>query len=200
MKKKTTKTTSAYSIAKRALAIVKKNAPEVKQYSGSINYQPTTSAAMIGYEIPIIPQGVSNNQRIGDTVYLRNLVVRGIILRGAVAISQIRVIIFKGKAEDQKTYTIGTDLLEDVPYVYSIKKQDEKYNTKFLYDKVFTFDSVKTNIINFHFNLKLGWHLHFTEQLNTFRDAGLYIAMVSNQAVAGDAPQLQWNYDVFYTD
>lgn len=151
-------------------------------------------------------QGISRETRVGDSIKLQHLMIRGDMSKGAAAYSQVRMIIFKGKSEDNKTYTIGGDILQDngiagaYAFFLSTKKLDEMYNTKILYDKVFTIDSAKTNIIPFRLKLKLGWHQRFIKGTNTIMDGGLYMVFVSNQPVAADAPVINFTAVTQYTD
>lgn len=149
---------------------------------------------------------LSVNNRIGDSIKLHELSIRGDLSLGSAAYSQLRIIIFKGKHEDNRTYTIANDILENngtavtaYNYFLSGKKIDERFNTKFLHDKVYTLTNNKP-IIPFHLKIKLGWHLNFVRGTTNVMDGGLYMIFISNQPTAANAPVVNFTAFTSFTD
>lgn len=151
---------------------------------------------------PGISQGDGNDQRIGDSIKLQRCVFRGTLVKHSSAtVSLVRVILFRGKAEDGKVYTVG-DILgtgaAGAHTVYSSKDEDNKYNTKILYDELFILDSVKSQYVEFNWNKELNWHTRYVAASNVIAEGGLNLLMFSTEAV--NAPVLNGCFKISYTD
>lgn len=193
----------ALKVAERIKNLVNVETKEFTQTLITAQYTNTGANAAFGLCYP--GQGLGNGMRIGDSIKVHNFKIKGVVNLGAAATSQVRILIFKGKAEDNKTYTVGGDMLElgtagPYQYIFSPKKVDEYFNTSILWDKTFTLDSANHQIIPFSHHIKLGWHTKFIKGTNTFMDGGLYFCAVSNQTVLANAPLITFTTETTYTD
>lgn len=158
-------------------------------------------------------QGLTANERIGDSIKLQRLTARGSIgfnpafTTGATASALVRVILMRGKADNGKLYVVADSTSND-PYpildqegVFGAKNDYNKYNTKFLFDRTYTLDAAKRNIITFKWNFPLNWHQNFQPGGVNIQESGLYLGVVTNTATNGsNSPIFYMNYSVTYTD
>lgn len=198
---------AAYTALKMAKQIKDAVNIEYKEYPATILNTNLDTAGVV-YPLATITQGYNNAQRIGDSVKLQRLTCRGVIIQGTgSATTQVRMVLFRGKAEDFKTYSLSTDLFETTSsanYIYSSKLEQEKYNTKFLLDRRFVLDTAKQNIIPFKFNMPLNWHIEYGASGSTqVKNAGFYLAIMSDRVIGSPAinyPSITFNYTISYTD
>jgi len=124
-------------------------------------------------------QGNGVDQREGDSIKMKDIVVRGVIDYNTLGVAEmIRVIIFIDK---QNTITTASQLLQTVG-VYlateSEKNEDNKFNTKTLYDKTFMVSANKPQT-KFKWVSKLGFHTHFNKGSATINTNALKICYIS---------------------
>lgn len=148
-----------------------------------------------------ISQGNAVSQRTGDSIKPEDLMVRFFIAQNATAVAtQFRVIIFRGKAENNVAYVAG-DLLEYTGSAISCispKTHAEKYRTKFLYDQVHTLSINGTRCKTVEFNLKLQGHVNFVAGGTGVEDGGIYMFVVSSESV--NTPVFSFISRLSYTD
>lgn len=198
---------AAYTALKMAKQIKDAVNIEYKEYPATI-LNTNLDAVGLVYPLHTMSQGYANAQRIGDSIKLQRLTARGVIIQGTGSqTTQVRLVLFRGKAEDYKTYTPAADLFETTSsnnFIYSSKLESEKYNTKFIVDKRFVLDSAKQNIIPFSFNLPLNWHVEFGPSGSTqIKNQGFYLALMSDRPVGSPVanwPNITFNYTLSYTD
>lgn len=154
-----------------------------------------------------ISQGTADGERIGDSLKLQRLTGRGTIswkTQPSTATARlIRVIIMRGKHEKRETqYTVdGTDAILEHAGVLGSKHENTKYNNKFLHDKVYTLDTAKKNIITFKWSYPLNWHINYAAGGTNVEDGGLYIAVLTNDAVTGAGLcKFYADFNISYTD
>lgn len=151
----------------------------------------------VGPVFPGITQGVTSEERTGDSVKLQRLAFRGMIIKHSSATVTIcRVILFKGKSEDGVPYQI-TDILETSD-VFSHKSDPRRYDTTILYDEVFVLDSVKSQYVEFDWDRELNWHTQFLPGLPKVANEGLYLLVLSSEPT--NAPILRGMARLSYTD
>lgn len=144
-----------------------------------------------------IQQGITVNDRIGDSIKLQRMVFRGLIQKNAAAtINSIRIIVFQGKAEAGLMYSTA-DILESTN-VYSGKNENNRYNTKVLYDEVKVIDSVKSQYLELDWNIELNWHAKFEAGVTTIADGGLYMLLLTGASV--NLPSWDGVFRITYTD
>lgn len=198
---------SAYGLAKAAYstAMFVKDAVNIEYKIYRIETIPTTFNNLgVIYDLvgsnsgfAGIQQGITVNDRIGDSIKLQRMVFRGLIQKNAAAtINSVRIIVFKGKAEAGLMYS-PADILESLN-VYSGKNDDNRYNTKILYDEVKVIDSVKSQYLELDWNIELNWHCKFEESLTTIADGGLYMLLLSSAST--NLPVWDGVFRITYTD
>lgn len=155
-------------------------------------FEANLTATAQTYSGQIVPlcypsQGVTVNQREGDSIKMKNLTMRGDIVYNGTNSETVRLIIFNDK-ENQAT-TAG-DILEYVGSslsVYSGKNPNLRYDSKILYDKAFIVDA-NTPIRKFDIVLKIGLHVNFSSGTNTINNNALKILIIG-QNVSGSLVQ-----------
>lgn len=146
---------------------------------------------------PGITQGVTSEQRTGDSIKLQRMVFRGLVAKNSSAqLTTIRVIIFRGKAENGISYA-PIDLLETIN-VYSHKSDNRRYDTEFLYDEIFVLDNVKSQYVEFDWNMELNWHTHYQAGTSAVADQGLYMFVLSTENT--NTPNIRGMWRISYTD
>jgi len=202
---------SAYGLAKAAYstAMFVKDAVNIEYKEHVVNVTPTpldaegnvwelvSNGALSGTSIQ---QGIQNGERIGDSIKLQRLTFRGLLVKNSdQPLSAVRIILFKGKAEGGEQY-LPSDILQNLD-VFSPKLEENKFNTKFIYDEVFIVDSVKSQYVEFDWNKELNWHCNYVAGANTVGDGGLYLLMVTTAAsTPGGVPVWSGTFKITYTD
>lgn len=157
-------------------------------------------------------QGTGKAQRIGDSIKLQRLTIKGHVAwinqtapPAGTLTANLRLIFFRGKADLGKTYPTtylpgsGEVPILDQLGVLGSKDDSTKYNTKFLYDKVFKLDVAKTNLTNIKFTLPLNWHQNFKVGGIQPSDGGLYMMVISDTGLIPKM-ELRMYIGVSYTD
>lgn len=135
-------------------------------YTNTITYGGTVSSLVA------IGQGAAQSQRVGDSIKLQNLMLR-MSLGELTNKHRLRVIIFNDKNGD--TVSTAADMLQTTGSAYSVispKYYPERFRTKILYDRVFSFDADeefqvyrKLIPLNFHVNYSPGTTSVYTNNL-----------------------------------
>jgi len=145
-----------------------------------------------------IAQGTQSDDRVADRIKLQRLVLRGIIAKSNLgpSVTAVRVILFKGKAEEGVLYT-RPELLQFAT-VFSSKSEANRYSTNFIYDELFVVDDVKSQYVEFDWNIPLNWYTTFDNGSTNVWDGGLYMFVMSN--AGSNFPILDCVFRVSYTD
>lgn len=144
----------------------------------------STNGGTIGELCQTIQGTGANANRTGDSIKLKNLTIRMQMKQNGSVQESIRVIIFIDK---QNTIAGFSTLLASVGTanaIYSPKLENNKFDTKILYDKTFV---ITTNnpIKEVEKVIKLGWHQTYNTGTNTVNNNCLKIGFISQQATAG---------------
>lgn len=162
----------------------------------------------------LVPSGINDNQRIGDSIKCQNLTIRGSLRNnpanketstGFIQAMMVRMIIFWDK---QNKTTTGNDLLQHVGSrlaPLSQKKEDNKYDSKIILDRTFRI-SYQTPIKTFKYVIPLNKHTHFNRALDDtdpiIENNALKIFFVSDvpTALTSEQPLLDMECSMSYTD
>lgn len=195
-------------IAKKGMSIAKMAASAYLMAKGlkkasNIEYkaadvQDLSNANYSGYIATLnnIPQGATDSSRVGDSIKLQTVTIRGQLGR-VTSDSTCRVILFWDK---QNKVTTASDILQYVGSSYapfSDKYYDKRFQTKIFYDKVFTLDS-NSPLRPFKIVKRIGLHTQFEAGSNTINTGVLRLLFISN--VNANTPSLQYNSHLTYTD
>lgn len=189
---------------------------EYKEYEALIQYKkigngtnvPAVSDSIQALALCQPAQGTTSGTRVGDSIKLQRLSGRGHIAwvnqaapPGGTLTAAIRVILFRGKADNNRTYytNIAPDPMFDQIGVLGAKTENQKYLTKFLFDRTYQLDVTRTNKINLNWNFPLNWHQNFRTGVTGIEDAGLYLIVVTDTGII-PACEFIMNYSVSYTD
>lgn len=189
---------AAYSLATKLARFVN---TENKFWNSNAATTNVTDAGAT-YSLFLPPQGDTDSSRSGDSVKL--LRISGRMFFNSVAAangSVVRVIIFRGKQENQVfpgigdviDMTIGTnDFLAPKPY-------DDRFRTKILYDKFINLPVQGPTSTVRDINIKLYGHVQFGAATTNIEDGGLYLGLISN-INAANYPTITWNLRTTYVD
>lgn len=143
-------------------------------------------------------QGDTAIQRNGDSIKLQHLSLRGYFY-DAGANSQVRLMCIHDK---QNTVNTIGDLLQvanQENVVHSPKNEDNKYQTKVLYDNKWSVYSEKP-VVPFEVQLPLGFHTNFSGGTTTIKDGALKLAFCSSTVSGGTNPGMSYYSRVTYLD
>lgn len=187
---------TAYELAKKAYALAKKayKAPELKYYAaaGTVTGPSSSGSAE---QLSEISQGVTNNDRIGDSIHAKSLHLRmKMNLNASATSSQVRVIIYKWLSESPSLSS--SDILESAS-ITSFKTEANRYQSQFLMDRVFTLNT-DTPELFLQEKIKLGMQIHYNQAVTQPTVNGLYIFILSDEAA--NTPTLAYDYRVYFTD
>lgn len=144
-------------------------------------------------------QGVSANQREGDSIKMKNLTLRGDVYRTNVD-CVVRIIIYLDK---ENTIATGADLLQITGsglVLHSPKNEDNKYQSKILHDKTYTLTNAQKVITTYEWVYKIEQHVHFQSGSTTIKDGALKIAYFSNIVPGVNEPGFNFYSTVSYVD
>jgi len=197
---------AGYRLAKRVARLIN---TEIKTYGSDAQTQKNYAGTIIDLCDPA--QGDGQEERVGNQIKPLHLTIRGGMYADSTGgvTQQLRVIIFRYKDENGSALTVNDILDNDhvgtTRAVIACKEFDNRYHSKFLYDKTFilgkaTAGSDVPNYKHFKFSTKLYGHINWTNSTTTQEGGGLYMLVISDQAADADSPVLSWVSRVTYTD
>lgn len=174
---------------------------EYKQHVVNSPTNAVSDTEATALDLAVIPIGDTQSTRDGTSIKPINLVMRMITTQHASATNtQVRVVIFRSKAENDNTPTT-TSVFGTATFLVLPKVQDRRFNTKILYDRYISLSSAgKSNDIR-TIILKLHGHINFDNEDTTGDDkeaGGLYMCLVSNEAT--NTPNVQYYSRLTFTD
>lgn len=159
------------------------------------------------YNLNNVPQGTTQNQRIGDVISNKSLHIRLDIARAAVD-SLVRVIVFWYKDGSNPLASnpiplpsvIAGNLLETASYQSPVNKdQGGSYWIKF--DKTYSIAAGQTQLVVDEIWRKLKCQTEFvSDTVSAQTSNGLYITAISNQADAANQPLMTFTARLTYLD
>lgn len=197
------------SIAMKALKLAKnlnrRVATEYKFTTEELLNGGTTTLGEIN-PLTTMTQGDSENQRIGNSVKLIRISGKiNIRLEDEEHSGNIRLVLFRGKNENRELYSPGslTDpqfgILNDVvaPLYLARKEEDNKYHTKFIYDKTYTLNDGGIRNRTIDWNFRLDGYTQFTDGANTIENGGLYLMIIGDVT---NTIVYTYNFKISFTD
>lgn len=195
----TTKGGYAYSAFKLARRLADAVNIEYKERDTASSVTPTNNGTVVSLAGNII-QGDSQAERVGDSIKLQNLTMRMLVTPGASATEYLRVIVFHDK---QNTISTGANMLALVGSAQSIispKNEDNKYQSRILYDKVIPIVPTSARaVFKVHEVFPLNWHCHYSAGTTTVKDGDIKVLFISN-TVAASTASIFYNFQLSYTD
>jgi len=187
--RKTRKTYKKKGFLEKALPVAQKALKVAKFVAGIINAEfkynlasaslvtPTWNGTVTSLCLP--SQGSGADQRTGDSIKLKDFVIRGVIDFNALGVPEmVRVVIFIDK---QNAITTGAQFFQTVG-VYlateSEKNEDNKYETKTLFDRTFMVSNYKPQT-KFKYAMPIGYHTHFTKGTTAISNNALKMCYIS---------------------
>lgn len=169
---------------------------EYKEYEVNTNPTPDYNGTIANLCTPA--QGVGFVQRVGDSIKMQTLTLRGKVIAGAANAETVRIIVFNDK---QNVINTGADLLDNAGTAYAVlgaKNEASKYQTQILFDRTFNVAPGYRPIIDFEVVIPINLHTHFVAGSTTIKDNALKNCIISG-LVAPTATVLWCSY-VSYTD
>lgn len=197
--------TSKGSVAHKALSLARKVADAVNIEYKDIEDKRTVTPNWAGTIISLvngISQGVGNAQRVGDSLKMQRLTVRGYcnITSAAANVEYMRLIVFIDKSN---TIANCADLLDTASSTFvslSPKNDQTKYNTVILYDQPFKMiKSTVNEIVPFEINLPIDLHVNYSTGSTDVRTNDLKVAFIG-QTTAATGGSFVWFSNLSYTD
>lgn len=188
---------AAYSALKIARKLKDAVNIEYKYYSQnnaiSADYGGTVTA------LNLIPQGITDSQRIGDSLKMQNLTIRGVwtLQGGQQAVCRHLVVL-----DHQNKVSTAGDVLDNIGsgYApYSAKQYDKRFQTRILYDKTFVVDA-NNPLKAFDLVVPVNSHTQYDSALTTIDTGALKIICLSNIAAGATAPYFSFTSRLTYTD
>lgn len=133
-------------------------------------------------------QGVGASQRTGDSIKIKDLIIRGEWTRNTAGLTSesCRLIIFIDK---ENSVSQGSDFLQTTGTygaVYSEKNEDNRYKTKTLYDRTFDVNNYNRQSNKFKIVLKkLNHHIHFVNGTNTIKNNEIKMLLITQSPTNG---------------
>jgi len=169
---------------------------EYKEYE--VNTTPTPDFKGTIAKLCTPAQGVGFVQRVGDSIKMQTLTLRGKVIAGAALAETVRIIVFNDK---QNVILTGADLLDNAGTAYAVlgaKNEASKYQTQILFDRTFNVAPGYRPIIDFEVVIPINLHTHFVSGLTTIKDNALKNCIISG--LAAPTATVLWCSYVSYTD
>ena len=192
---------SVGSAAYSALKIAKRLKDMVNTEYKFFDTQATTNVDYTGSLniLNSMAQGQTDVTRIGDSIKVQNLVVRGAIASSAVATSSLRMMIIW---DPQNKTTTTADVLEYVGSVYapfSPKDYDKRFQTKVLYDRVHSLvPTAESALTHFDYVIPINQHTQFEGASTTINSGALKMLIISSSIA--NLPVVVFQARISYTD
>lgn len=188
--------------AQKALnvALATKRLLNVEHKVYALANSPTISTTGSITNLSGISQGDGAGNRDGDSIKVTSFNLRFRLTAHASSTNtSVRMIIFRGKSEHGKTFSISELLQSTV--VYSEKARDERYNTKILFDKVFDIPYGTNKMVvsrNMTFRKIMNPHINYDSATTTVENGGFYLLLLSTEAT--NTPTLDYRAVTHYLD
>lgn len=141
-------------------------------------------------------QGVAVNQREGDSIKMKNLTIRGDIIKGSVN-AIVRIIIFRDKDNDIASAANFLQTTASALAPYSYKNENNKFDTNTIYDRTISLTDMYPQH-KFDMNFKIPFHVHFTAGTTTVKMNDIKILFISNLSI--NYPQVVFTSRISYVD
>lgn len=183
------------SLAKKAYTLAKKayKLPELKYLDILGSFSSISGTGQIG-RMDTVPQGTTNNTRIGDTIKPTSLKYRITMkLNAAATDTLVRMIFFRWVSEDPTN-------LSDVitPTIVGMKSEDLRYQSQIMYDRVFSLSTSQKTEIFLKGSLKIPKFISYPQASNASNRNSIYVGFVSDEAV--NQPVITTQMRLFYRD
>lgn len=145
-----------------------------------------------------IPVGTADNQRIGDSVKLQNLTIRGNVIAHTSSPAFVRMLIVW---DPQAKTSTTADVLEYVSTQYapfSPKDYDKRFQTRILADKLFSVMPSDEIQKPFDLVVPINQHTQYENGGTTINSGALKILLISNVSV--NVPGVVYLARISYTD
>lgn len=190
------------SIAWKAFRLAKKvaDAVNVEYKYTQIDDTGTAQSYSGGYaEICSPVVGTSDITRIGDSIKIQHLSLRGCAKYNSAGSDgqTVRLVIFKDKQNKVSAVSDIVDSVGTVTAPFFNKVYDNRFQTKFIYDRTFYVNSQKIEV-PFHIELPINMHKQFQAGTTTVQSGSLKYLIISDQATNG--PSITMHGRVTFTD
>lgn len=190
------------SLAYKAFRLAKKvaDAVNVEYKYTTISDTGTVQSYNGGYAEMCSPSvGNTDTTRIGDSIKMQHLTLRGCAKYNSAGTDgqTLRLVIFKDK---QNKITAVSDIVDTVGTVnapYFNKVYDNRFQTKFIYDRTFYVNSQRIEV-PFHIELPINMHKQFQAATTTVQTGSLKYLIISDQLSNG--PSIQMHGRITFTD
>lgn len=190
-----------------ALTMVKQlkrqTSPEVKTFSTTFGSTPIQSGSIVDM-LNVMTQGIADSQRIGTNIKLLRVSGR-ITLRmndaSSAPTNTVRLILFRGKQENERSFFVNDVLANPggLQLIVAPKNWDNRFQTKFIYDKTYTLSRQGRSNLALDWNFKLFGHTQFNQGSGDVESGGLYLLAIGDRGVP-DAPLMESYLRVSFTD
>lgn len=193
------------TVAQKALKLAVANARKIKKDVEVKNtIRSVTTGTSFDYNGTVLDlnsslaQGLAvTNDRIGDKVYYKNLSLN--LMLSTTSTCAVRCIILRAREEQGSAPTIGTLLSGNTGiYTVSCKSWQYRFETKFLYDKTFTFSSGTAVNKALKLKIPLNHMVQFEQGASTVQSGGIYMLLVSDTSASN--PIYKYQSQITYTD
>lgn len=189
----------AYSALKMAKRLKDMVNTEYKFYDQNVNASYDHTGNLNILNTPA--QGQTDTTRIGDSIKVQNLTLRGYIYANAAAVSTLFRIMVLWDPQNKSTAT--SDILANVASVYapiSPKNYDKKFQTRVLHDKCYSIVSggADSAMRQFDVVIPVNQHTQFEAGSTTINTGALKILLISAAGV--NLPTCVYTARVTYTD
>lgn len=122
----------AYALASTVASIINS---EKKWFDYTISVAPDTTASIT--HLSAIPAGTGASERVGESIALKSLQLKGAVYKKDSTDEVVRIIIFQDRDNNSGTAPTATQLLANPTQVYSLRNMDYPERFKVLYDNLF---------------------------------------------------------------
>lgn len=187
---------TAKQIAYRALKAAQRSEKKKEVKHNAVTVADTTPDSTGSIEeLSVLSAGDSNNNREGDVVFPTSLRFRGRLVKNASATTtQVRMLIFQWLSEAPGAVS---DILVSTS-VQSFKSENNRYQSRILYDRVFTLDSASKDSMFIQKTIKLKGMIAYPQSSSAANRNGIWVLLLSNEAT--NVPTLNLESRLYFKD
>lgn len=168
------------------------------KFADFVNIDPIPNSGVI-QELHLIQQGLTQSQRIGLSIYAKNLFGRAtFLIDPAAAATNCRIIFFQDTQQINASAPVVTDVLQGANYLSSYS-WISKGRFRILYDEMIDLTSQNNQSQSIKFNIPVKNIVQYSGALTTnIQKNGLYMLYISNAGLL--VPSIDYNVRIKYQD
>lgn len=192
---------------------VRKNARKIKKINAQVEAKESRISVVTNLELnevdsittlSVVAQGLDDDDRIGNTIFCKNIMIRGILHNdhGTPVDALVRLIVFRWKNPRSDVPATSSGVLESLA-INSMRDWKERDQFVVMYDNTFSLDTTQHTKVPFKIRLKINKKIMFnasTKSATAAETNGIYISSFSDVTGTTNNPRMDVQSRMTFTD